>query len=59
MSTAHRIESLKSKHAQIDRRLSAESARPLPDESEIHALKRQKLRIKDELHALEAGAPPG
>lgn len=59
MSTAQRIESLKSKHAQIDRRLSAESARPLPDENQVHALKRQKLRIKDELHTLESGASPG
>lgn len=59
MSTAQRIESLKSKHQQIDRRLSAETARPLPDENQVHALKRQKLRIKDELHALEAGGSPG
>lgn len=52
MSTVHRIESLKSKHAQIDKRLVAETARPMPDEATLLSLKKQKLQIKDELHAL-------
>ena len=54
MSTVHRIESLKSKHAQIDKRLSDESARPMPDETTVLALKRQKLQIKDEIQSLTA-----
>jgi hypothetical protein len=52
MSTVHRIESLKSKHAKIDKRLSDESARPLPDETTVLTLKRQKLQIKDEIESL-------
>lgn len=44
-----RIESLRSKHAELDAVLDLESRRPLPDEKLIIALKRQKLRIKDEI----------
>lgn len=54
MSTAHRIESLKTKHAEIDKRLTKEEARPLPDDTLLHSLKRQKLNIKDELQSLGA-----
>ncbi|MBO6837059.1 MAG: DUF465 domain-containing protein [Alphaproteobacteria bacterium] len=54
MSTVHRIESLKSKHAQIDQHLMAENARPMPDEAKLLSLKKKKLQIKDELHALGA-----
>ncbi len=54
MSTLHRIESLKTKHAQIDKRLTVESARPMPDESTLLALKKQKLQIKDEIQSLAA-----
>lgn len=52
MSTIERIESLKTKHAEIDRRLSAETARPMPDESILLSLKRKKLQIKDEIQTL-------
>lgn len=52
MSTDQRIESLKSKHAEVDRRLMKETARPMPDEAVLHSLKRQKLQIKDKIQAL-------
>ena len=53
MSQHDRIESLKEKHATLERALDEETHRPLPDQVAIHDLKRQKLRIKDEIHQLE------
>jgi hypothetical protein len=48
-----RIEELKEKHASLERAIDEESRRPLPDQAAIHDLKRQKLRIKDEIALLE------
>jgi len=50
--TAH-VDSLKSKHADLDLKIADEERRPHPDEATIHALKKLKLRIKDELAVLE------
>jgi len=50
--TAH-VESLKSKHADLDAKIADEERRPHPDEAAIHALKKLKLRIKDELAGIE------
>jgi hypothetical protein len=50
--TAH-VESLRSKHADLDAKIADEERRPHPDEATIHALKKLKLRIKDELATLE------
>lgn len=50
--TAH-LDSLKSKHADLDAKIADEERRPQPDEAAIHALKKLKLRIKDELADLE------
>ena len=44
-----RIQSLQSKHQALDDAIVQENARPLPDDNTIAKLKRQKLRIKDEL----------
>ena len=49
MTMDERIESLKSKHASLDQTLQSETCRPRPDDSAIHELKREKLRIKDEI----------
>jgi hypothetical protein len=48
-----RIEALREKHASLERALDEENSRPLPNEDAIHDLKRQKLRIKDEICELE------
>jgi hypothetical protein len=48
-----RIEALKEKHAMLERALDEETHRPLPNQETIYDLKRQKLRIKDEIFALE------
>ena len=53
MSQQDRIEALKEKHALLERAIDEESHRPLPDQAAIHDLKRQKLRIKDEIYQLE------
>lgn len=49
MSLQDRIESLRAKHAALESAIDSETRRPLPDDSHIADLKRQKLRIKDEL----------
>ncbi|HEY8874795.1 MAG TPA: YdcH family protein [Stellaceae bacterium] len=53
MSVQDRIEALREKHASLERALDEEIHRPLPDQDAVHDLKRQKLRIKDELFQLE------
>ena len=53
MSQLDRIEALREKHASLERALDEEAHRPLPDQSAIYDLKRQKLRIKDEIYELE------
>ena len=49
MSEIERIDALRAKHAALDDQLKSECQRPLPDDDEIHRLKREKLRIKDEI----------
>jgi hypothetical protein len=53
MSLKDRIEALRERHAELERAIDEESRHPLPDQDAISDLKRQKLRIKDELFALE------
>lgn len=48
MQTTHQT-ALESKHATLDRRIAEESHRPLPDAMMIASLKKQKLRLKEEL----------
>lgn len=43
---------LQSKHAGLEARLREEMNRPNPDAVTIQALKKQKLRIKEELQAV-------
>ncbi len=48
MQTAH-ITALEAKHASLDQRIVAESQRPMPDTVAIAELKKQKLRLKEEI----------
>ncbi|TKD50295.1 YdcH family protein [Sphingomonas baiyangensis] len=50
MQTPH-LSALEAKHATLDRRIAAEAQRPLPDQSVLGELKRQKLRVKEEIAA--------
>lgn len=53
MSLQDRLETLRSRHAHLETELGKEASRPLPDRETISDLKRQKLRIKDEIFELE------
>ena len=48
MQSAH-ISALEAKHATLDQRIAAEAQRPHPDTMVIADLKKQKLRVKEEL----------
>ncbi|MEM8790680.1 MAG: YdcH family protein [Pseudomonadota bacterium] len=55
---------LRERRAYIDERIEQESKRPLPDFLMVQALKREKLRLKDELTLIEGvvrtvGQPEG
>lgn len=52
MSVMDRIESLKSKHQELESKILAEEVRPHPDDALIHDLKRRKLKVKDEITTL-------
>lgn len=51
MPTTHQT-ALESKHATLDRRIADEAGRPLPDAQVLAGLKRQKLKLKEELAGL-------
>ena len=53
MSLQDRIESLRARHRSLEDAIDQEIHRPLPNEDVLHDLKRQKLRIKDEIVLLE------
>jgi hypothetical protein len=52
MKVDERIAALKSKHAELEAALEEENQRPLPDSTVVADIKRQKLRIKDEIYRL-------
>lgn len=56
MSLQSRIDSLKSRHAELDHRLMAEDQRPRPDADVMVKLKLDKLRLKDEMERLRGAA---
>ena len=51
MHTSH-VDALQSKHAGLDARLRVEMARPAPDAAMVRDIKKQKLRIKEEIARL-------
>jgi len=53
------VESLRSKHAHLERQIDDEMHRPLPDQSILSRLKREKLRIKDEMARLNGAVAHG
>jgi hypothetical protein len=48
MEQSH-VSALQFKHGTLERRIAEEMSRPLPDLEALQSLKKQKLRIKDEL----------
>lgn len=53
MSVDERIEALKAKHARLEYEILEETARPHPDDLHLHELKREKLKIKDEMSRIK------
>ena len=51
------VESLRSKHALLEQQIDDEMHRPLPDQATLSRLKREKLRIKDEIARLGSTSP--
>lgn len=52
MSHQERIESLRARHEDLESKLDLENNRPHPDELVVSELKKQKLKIKDEIENL-------
>lgn len=48
------LQALKDKHHALDVQLKEEMARPAPDEMKIQEIKKQKLKIKEEIQAIES-----
>jgi len=53
MSSQERIEELRAQHRNLEQVLGQENGRLAPNDQTITDLKRQKLRIKDEIVQLE------
>ena len=53
MANAH-ITALNAKHAQLEARITQENLRPHPDDQRLAQLKKEKLRLKEELEGLRA-----
>ena len=50
MQTVESVVSLRDKHDSLERAIEEENLRPHPDDVRISQLKREKLRIKDEMY---------
>ena len=44
------LSALENKHAKLESQIAYEANRPSPDAVRIHALKKQKLALKDEIN---------
>jgi hypothetical protein len=53
MNLQSHIEALKGRHASLETRIAEEDHRPRPDDSELHRLKLEKLRLKEEMERLQ------
>jgi hypothetical protein len=53
MPMSERIRSLQAKHAKLDEDLGREESRPMPSPIAVAQMKKEKLRIKDELNRLD------
>ncbi len=56
MSLQSRLESLKTRHATLERSIAEEDLRPMPDSATLTRLKREKLRLKEEMERMRAPA---
>jgi len=49
MSHQVRLDALKARHQALEDAIAEEETHPQPDEDKLHSLKKQKLKIKDEI----------
>jgi hypothetical protein len=54
MTLQSRIDSLRSRHAELESRLADEDQRPRPDADVMLQLKLEKLRLKEEMERLRS-----
>jgi hypothetical protein len=54
MAIDARIRELGTRHQTLDKAIQDETSRPAADTARLRALKRQKLRLKEEMEALRA-----
>ena len=54
MTVAEHVDALRAKHIALKEAVDFEAQRPHPDEFRLAELKREKLRIKDEIAKLES-----
>jgi hypothetical protein len=59
MALEDRIRALRERHSSLEAQIQQETTRPIPDDSRIASLKRQKLRIKDEIQRMQHELEPG
>lgn len=53
MAIDARIRELGNRHQSLDQAIQQEMARPNSDSLRVHEMKRQKLRLKEEIQALQ------
>lgn len=53
MSLDDKIDTLKTQHQALENAIEEQNNRPHPDDIEIASLKKQKLKIKDEIAAID------
>lgn len=56
MAVEARIRELGTRHENLDRALQEEMRRPAADDARVRELKRQKLKLKEEIEGLRAKA---
>ena len=56
MTVAEHVDALRAKHTSLKQAVEQENQRAYPDDLRIAELKREKLRIKDEITRLESSA---
>ena len=52
MSVQEHVDSLRNKHAHLEHLIDEELHRPMPDQSSVVRMKKEKLRIKEEIERL-------
>ncbi len=53
MNAEPQADFLRERHAELQRQIDTEYERPAPDEIHLHELKREKLRLKDQIARIE------